>query len=425
MKRAEPPPRVVEATSAATVKPRRVRWLWEPRVPLGKLTILAGPAGQGKSQLACMLAALTSVGAAAGDLLHTTSDVLFVSAEDDPEDTIVPRLMAAGAYLERVHLLDAREIIDGTPFPSSVSLPGDAAAIHRHVERTGARLVILDPISGFLDDEHSAVSNQEVRRALSPLKEMAQVSGCAVVCIMHPNKGSSTNALARIADSGAFTALARSVMLLGPDPADLEGERGSGKVLALPKSNLAGRGEHSLALKIEGATVTGQDDELIATSRVVITGASEATASDLLQPVEDGTSLGEARAFLRAELADGPRPASDIKISARDADLADRTLRRARELDCDVEKERASAGRWMWRLKAAKPPDPCQKDTLATFPFPSEAGGPQAVQEAQGVQGGQGGGGRSGSHLPSNGHNPDAELARLTAKYPDINGDAA
>jgi hypothetical protein len=74
-----------------------------------------------------------------------------------------------------------------------------------------------------------------VRRALSPLVETARVTDSAFVAIMHPNKGSSTNALARIADSGAFTALARSVLLMGPDPADADGERGSDKVLALPR----------------------------------------------------------------------------------------------------------------------------------------------------------------------------------------------
>jgi len=111
----DPIPRELRLTSTATITPKRVRWLWEPRIPLGKLTILAGPAGQGKSQLTCALAAWVSMGVAPGDLRRTNSDVLIVSAEDDPDDTIVPRLMAVGAYRERVHLVDAREYIHETP----------------------------------------------------------------------------------------------------------------------------------------------------------------------------------------------------------------------------------------------------------------------------------------------------------------------
>src|SRR4051812_18162749 len=284
------PTRTTLVRTASNVAPRRVRWLWESRVPLGKLTILAGAAGQGKSQTTTLLAALTSTGKAPGDLSQTRGHVLMVSAEDDFEDTVVPRLMAAGADLERVHGLDMQEDIDGVKYPSTVSLPGDAAKIHALARELKVKLVVLDPVSGLLDDDHSAISNQQVRRALAPIKSMAEDVGCAVVAVMHPNKAAGTNALARIADSGAFTAFARSVLFMGPDPADDEGERGSRKILALPKANLAGRGEHSLALRIETATVEDNDGLPIQTSRVVIDGVSDLVASDLIQASEDGSA---------------------------------------------------------------------------------------------------------------------------------------
>jgi hypothetical protein len=84
-----------------------------------------------------MIAALASTGSAAGDLRGVSVDVLIVSAEDDPSDTIRPRLEAAGACLERVHLVDAREVVDGIPLPSTVSLPGDAPKIERLVRDLG------------------------------------------------------------------------------------------------------------------------------------------------------------------------------------------------------------------------------------------------------------------------------------------------
>lgn len=345
--------RTAVVRTASTVKPRRVRWLWEPRVPLGKLTILAGAAGQGKSQTTTMLAALTSIGSAPGDLVHTCADVLMVSAEDDFEDTVVPRLIAAGAHLERVHGLDMQEELDGIKYPSSVSLPGDAARIHALARDLQVKLVVLDPVSGLLDDDHSAISNQQVRRALAPVKAMAEDVGCAVVCVMHPNKAAGTNALARIADSGAFTAFARSVMFMGPDPEDPDGERGSRKVLALAKSNLAGRGEHSLALRIESASIEDGDGLPIPTSRVVVDGTSDVVASDLIAVGEDGSALSDARAFLRGELLGGARPSREIKAAAREADIAERTLRRARELECDVVKKRGDRGAWLWGRKKA------------------------------------------------------------------------
>lgn len=344
-------------TAASDVNPRPLRYLFEPYVPLGKLTILAGAGGQGKSQTTCLIAAATTTGDLPGSLQGTPARALMVSAEDDPEDTIVPRLAAAGADLERVSFIDMRDHDeDGRPIPSGVSLPGDAGHIRQAVENTGARLIVLDPVTGLLDDNHSSWNGQQVRRALAPLADLAREHACAVVCVMHPNKASGTNALARIADSGAFTQLARSVLFQGPDPADPAGERGQHKVLAVPKANLAGPGQHALALAIQPATVPSGHGP-IATSRVVIVGPSEATADDVLNASNDEAgALGEARAFLRAELADGARLATEIKTAARDADIAERTLRRARELECVCEKEHGARGKWTWALKVAIPP---------------------------------------------------------------------
>ena len=393
--------RTAVVRTASTVTPKQVRWLWEPRIPLGKLTILAGAAGQGKSQTTTMLAALTSKGAAAGDLLHTCGDVLMVSAEDDFEDTVVPRLIAAGAQLERVHGLDMQEEIDGIKYPSSVSLPGDAARIHQLARDLQVKLVALDPVSGLLDEDHSAISNQQVRRALAPIKAMAEAVGCAVVAVMHTNKANGTNALARIADSGAFTAFARSVMFMGPDPSDPDGERGSRKVLALPKSNLAIAGEHSLSLRIESTIVDGGDGLPISTSLVVVEGVSDVAASDLLQTNDDGSTLGEARAFLRGELMGGARPAKEVKAAARDADIADRTLRRARELECDVIKGHAERGVWLWRLKkvATSPVSP-HHGQVGHLPAPEPNPSVQLDQDDQDVQ---------GSRYSKVGHLPAAE----------------
>lgn len=285
--------------------------------------------------------------------------------------------MAVNADRDRVHFVDMREVIDGEHVPSTVTLPGDAPRVREAVEQVSARLIVVDPISGLLDEAHSTWSNQQVRRALAPLVSLAQEHACAVLCVMHPNKSSGTNALARIADSGAFTALARSVLFQGPDPSDPEGERGARKVLALPKANLAGRGEHGLSLTIDEATVEG-----ITAPCIRILGSSDVTAADVIAAGDNDSALGEARAFLRDELADGSRAASEVKDAAREAGIAEPTLRRAREIECKrPSKERGPRGRWVWELKVTTSGRSQQDGHLEHLPPKDD----QGVQDVQGA----------------------------------------
>jgi hypothetical protein len=399
------PEREVIVTSASAIAPRPVRWLWEHRVPLGKLAIGAGRQGQGKSLLTITLTAMVSNGTCPGDMEGQPGTVLLVTGEDDPEDTIVPRLIAAGADRARVGIVDVRERVNGAPVKGPISLPGDVPRLADVARERGASLVIFDPVVGFLDRDHSAINNQDTRRALAPLKGLAEDLGCAVLAIMHLNKAGGTDALARIADSTAFTALARSVLLFGPDPEDADGERGARKVLTVPKSNLAAPGAHGLAMRIEPRTIHDDAGEPIATPRLVIVGPSGASASDLLTDPDDRSALRDACAFLRAELAAGPVPAKDVEAAAEEADIARRTLRRAKEqLRVRTEKQRVAHGIWMWVLPPAiegAHPVPTSPDWP---PWPSSSKGGQEGQDIEVVGGGQ----RHG-HLPSGPRGPHGE----------------
>lgn len=186
---ARPGVRRLRVRPAAEVRARPVGWLWRDLIPLGKVTVLAGSPGLGKSMLTARLAGMVTTGTASGDL-EGPVDVLLASAEDDPEDTIKPRLLAAEADLERAKLIDLRENgPDGLPVDGLVQLPRDAVEIEAAVVETGARLVVLDPVVAFLDADHSAYREQDVRAALAPLKRLAEETGCAVVVVMHLNKG--------------------------------------------------------------------------------------------------------------------------------------------------------------------------------------------------------------------------------------------
>lgn len=347
--------RKLHAVPAADIPATELRWLWRGLFPLGKMTVVAGLPGLGKSMLTANLAAGASTGTLPGDCLHSASGVLLASAEDDPSDTTVPRLIAAGADLSRVALLDMRDVDQetGETAPGIIELPGDWAEIRRVARERRARLVVLDPIAAFLDGDHSAYNNQQVRSALAGGKALAQDLGCAVVTIMHLNKGDSRDPLARIADSGAFTALARSVLLLGRDPDDPDGESGKRRVLTVVKSNLADDTGEGLLLEVGARSITAAGRVFDAPVIDVI-GGSTASAADLLGG-GDSAAIAEARAFLREELADGPRPSREIQTAARDAGIAERTLRRARDLDCESVKEKGKGGRWLVQMKDAMP----------------------------------------------------------------------
>jgi putative DNA primase/helicase len=355
--------RTVQLTPFSEVRERAVRWLWRPWVPLGKVTVLAGPPGISKSMLTALCAAQVSTGTADGHLAGVAADVLLASAEDDPEDTIKPRLMAAGADLERVHLIDLRtETAEGQQVAGLVELPGDVDGIANAVRETGARLVILDPVVAFLDGEHSAYSEQEVRKALAPLKTLAEETGCAVLVVMHLNKRDGSDPLRRIANSGAFTALARSVLLLGVDPEAEGDDADRRRVLTAVKGNVGPVGGRGVLLEIEPVTIPA-DGEEIETARLRVIGESRARAEDLLGEAGDRSALGGATRWLREALADGPVLVGALREAATEAGMAWRTVERAKSrVGIKPTKLGGPGAPWQWALIEAGSADASVKE---------------------------------------------------------------
>jgi len=194
------------------VKPEPIRWLWPGRVPLGKLTLIVGDPGLGKSFLTLDLAARVSAGEPWPDAPgaeNTPGAVVLLSAEDDLADTIRPRLDAAGADVERVAALSISSL--------QRDLPDLEKAMH---DAPGVRLVVIDPITAYLagTDSHK---NADVRSLLAPLAELAARHRVAVVAVSHLNKHVGGSALYRAQGSLAFTAAARAVWLVAKDKADV------------------------------------------------------------------------------------------------------------------------------------------------------------------------------------------------------------
>lgn len=229
----------------ADVEPTTVDWLWRPWIPLGKLTILEGESGVAKSTMTMAWSAIVSRGNAwpvttVGGVPQSAdkaeaAGVVLVGIEDDAEDTIVPRLIAADADLSRVFTMAQAKDDEGNPVPFVI--PEDIDRLRRAIELTNARLVIIDPITAFLSTKQvKAGDDSSTRQALMPLVNLARENHCAIVLIRHLNKSSGMDAKHRGSGSMAYTALARSVILAGELK---ERDNGATHAIARTKGNLS------------------------------------------------------------------------------------------------------------------------------------------------------------------------------------------
>jgi 5S rRNA maturation endonuclease (ribonuclease M5) len=340
----DPAPSAGRTIPASAVRPERVAWVWPDRVPAGMLTLFAGRPGEGKSTIVIDLAARVT---------RQGGVVIVCSAEDDPARVLRPRLEAAGADLERVHIWQA-----------PLELPEGVEALRAEVERLGATLVVIDPLNAYIGLETNTHRDHHVRRVLAPLGELASRTGAAVVVIGHTNKAASDDPLMRVGGSIGFTAAARQVLLAATDPAD-EGRR----VLAVVKSNVAAF-PAPVAYTIEPVTLEGG----ITTSRIAWLGeAPEVDVRTLLAPParEERSLALEAAGILREILAAGPRPAREAERELREAlgDLSHGLIVKARQLAGVGARKAGFEGGWEWYLpeesREESRPNPSERDSSA------------------------------------------------------------
>lgn len=330
---AAPPEREVIVTNLAGIEPKRLRFLWWPYLPLGKVVIVAGAPGHGKSQLTALMAAMATRADFYPSDVPERSRVVVMSAEDDLEDTIVPRLLAVKADLTRVDTINVRTTFpDGLTADGMIRVPGDVPTVYGYVKaHPDTRLVILDPVVSFFGREHSSTVNQDVRDALDPLVAIAKQYALTVVVVLHLNKSDSREFSARVAESHGFQALARCVLALGPDPDDTDGERGSRKVLAITKANLAGAGNHALRCEVRSAVAYDSRNEPIPTSELVLTGKCEISADDLLMSSSERTTRIEAGEWLAEFVGDRWVKVGDVRKAAISDGWSWRTIERIRQ----------------------------------------------------------------------------------------------
>jgi len=338
------------------VVPVDVRWLWPGRIPLGRLTLLVGRPGDGKSFLTAYLAANVSRGRPWVDSSPCPAgSVVLVSAEDDPADTIAPRLIAHGADRDRVHVLaGVTSRKDNGSETDSVFTLADIEPLRQTLQQVDdCRLIVIDPIGSYLGGRADAHRDNEVRGVLAPICHLAAEYDAAVLAVAHTRKSAAAYADDMAMGSRAFTGLARSVLHLMADPDDEHGR------LLLPGKNNLNERAAGLAFDIGPGEIDGRACIRWHDNEVTIT-ADEAVNRE---PAGRGrqTERDEAASWLRLALSNGPREAKDLLEQAKEGEgISRRTLERAKKVAGVIAYQPKIPGPWWWQLSPPEmngPPD--------------------------------------------------------------------
>ena len=316
----------LSVTCLANVEREAVSWLWEPRIPLGKVTLMEGVTRVGKSSVSMAIAAKVSKG---GFNLGGPSNVLLASAEDGLADTILPRLDANGADVSRIFAFQEGFTLN----------QAGLSALESAAEEHEVKLIIIDPLVAFLAPEIDIFRGNHIRAFMSQLGEIAKRLDCAILVVRHLTKGSRDRYIYRGVGGIDFTAACRSVLLVGCDP-----ENPAERAVVQIKNNLAPlAGSVGFTIEPDGSLQIKETTTL--------------TAGKILssfQSDEDRQDLNDEIDFLRDELSEGPRPAKEIEAEARKVGISSMTLRRARGKLSIKPKKQGQPGksgqRWDWGL---------------------------------------------------------------------------
>lgn len=331
-------------TRLSDVTPERVEWLWQGRLPVGKIATLDGDPGLGKSTLALNIAATVTVGGPWPDGGHCrrSGDVLLLSAEDGLADTVRPRLDAAEADVTRVHAIEGKSYFDpdtAQRYLRPLTL-ADVADLDDAMAQTSARLLIVDVLMAFLPAGTDSHKDQDIRRVLSALAAAGERHQCTVLLLRHLNKARGGDPLYRGGGSIGIVGAARSGLLVAADPDDP-----TRRVLASVKSNL-GVMPDSLAYRLVDSPDHG-------VARVVWEGSTSHDAYGLLA----GPSLDAAEdrndidTWLTELLANGSVKANEVYSAADAAGYNKDQAKRAKKRLGIIAERPVNPGPWFWTIE--------------------------------------------------------------------------
>ena len=326
----EPPQEeTVEIIRMSEVDTQTVEWLWKPYIPFGKVTIIQGNPGEGKTTLAlCLCAACTNRKPFPLMPEHEPFNVIYQTAEDGLGDTVKPRLMEAEADLDRVLVIDESK--------QELSLSDER--IEKAIRQNGARLLILDPIEAYVGEKTDMNKANEIRPIFRRLAEVAERTACAVILIGHLNKAAGGQSAYRGLGSIDFRAAARSVLLIGRVKREP-----NIRVIVHDKSSLAPEGK-PMAFCLDPETGFEWVGEYDITADELLSGAGGNTA----------TKTEQAETLILDLLADENEMTSEeVMKAAAEVGISERTLKTARRnLETRIEVKRRG-NQWYYRLKSA------------------------------------------------------------------------
>lgn len=347
-------PRKLVSTLASAVEMTAVEWFWENRFAIGKLGLIVGLPDEGKGQILSYVAAQTTHGGKwpVKEGHAPIGNVLIFSDEDDADDTLVPRLAAAGADRDHVHLV---KMVRSSNKDRMFSLITDLDLLRQKILEIGdIKLVLIDPISAYLGiGKIDSFRQGDVRAVITPLVNLASELRVAIIGVMHFNKKTEvTNALLRISDSLAFGAVARHVYGVVDDNAN---ER---KLFVRAKNNIAAKSKHqTLSFRFEENDVgidqrTGK--HIWAPYIVWSEDYIDVSAFEAMQAVAESkapAARDDAMFFLLEMLKKGPVLVSEIEEAAKANGISHRTLVRAKaDLKISAKKSQEWQGKWVWEL---------------------------------------------------------------------------
>ena len=297
----------------STVTPKRLSWMSKGRLAHGKMTDLAGDAGQGKTMVLLDWCARYSRGGGLPDgVPDEKRHVIYMSVEDDVEDTLVPRLMIAGADLTYIHVV-YRNPATGQFF----HFPDDVEVLGEMIDAWNTGLIVIDPMQGFMAPGKTVNNGEDVRYCYQPLVDAIKRPGVGVITVRHHTKQISvTNAAYRGAGSMQITAVVRAGLTVARSQ-----KNPRQRVLAQNKENLT---ERMPSLLFELQSVSGEDHP-----RVEWLGETDEGADELLMDPRERGELNRAREWIRSALTDGPKLGRELLTAWREEGGSDRTLRDA------------------------------------------------------------------------------------------------
>jgi putative DNA primase/helicase len=331
-------------TCLTDIEAAQIDWLWEGHLARGKLTLLGGDPGLGKSLLTIDAAARQSNGRhwPFGPLSRVGSTVMLCS-EDSVADTVKPRAIAADADVSKLHVLKSTIIREDSK-PRSFTLQADLDILGAAVKKVSAALVTIDALTSYMG-KIEGNSTIDVRAVLDPISEWAEKHNVAVLGVTHPPKAAQKNAIRQFTGSFAYIAAARLAFYVTAEPE-------TDRTLLLPVKNNIGQRALGRAYRI---VVKEIGNGIIAPyvqwdDAPVDYTADQAIAANAAS-MRHGGALKEAKEFLREYLANGPVDAIEVKEAAEAHDISERTLKRAKaEMGVKAKKADEFQGKWRWSL---------------------------------------------------------------------------